>query len=78
MIFKQIYFNSKDGTLTGTTTLSQSGPGSNTKKRILHTSYISRTGTSLSDEVYCHTQDTPFEGGFTPLQMIQSMYSKPL
>ena len=33
-----------DRTLTGTTTLSQSEPGSNDNERVLYTPYISRTG----------------------------------
>ena len=37
--------------LTGTTTLSQSKPGSNAKEGVLHTSHIPRTGVSPSDTV---------------------------
>ena len=40
-----------DGTLTDTTTLSQSGPGSNGNEDILHTPQIFRTGASPSDVV---------------------------
>ena len=40
---------SPDGTLLETTTLGQSGPGSNGSKRVLHTPQISKTGASLSD-----------------------------
>ena len=40
---------SVDGTLTGTTTLGQSRPGSNGNKRVLHTPQSSWTGASTSD-----------------------------
>ena len=43
-----------------TTTLSQSGPGSNDNERVLHTPQSSRNGASLSDTVECHTEDTSF------------------
>ena len=35
--------------LTGTTSLSQSGPGNNNNERVLHISRSSRTGTTPSD-----------------------------
>ena len=53
-----------DKTLTGTTILGQSGPGSNGNERLLHTPQISRTGASSSDNVSYHTQDTHFWGGW--------------
>ena len=40
-----------NGTLPGTTTWSQCGPGSNGNEEVLHTSQISRTETSPSDLV---------------------------
>ena len=43
------------GTLTGTTNLGQSGPGSNGKDGVYHILENSRTEASLSDAVYCHT-----------------------
>ena len=45
-IFKQIY-----GTLTDTTTLDQSGSGSNGNERVLHTPLSSKTRASSWDEV---------------------------
>ena len=56
--------NSKiDGTLTGITTLGQSGAGSNGKRVVIHTPQISKTGTSPINAVQFHTQDTTFGGG---------------
>ena len=49
--------------LTGTTTLSQSGPGSNVNEGVLHTPQISRTGALPSDAVECYIQNTLFRGG---------------
>ena len=74
IIFKQIYL-AIDETLTGTTTPSQSEPGSNVNEKIFHTPQISRTKLSLLDAVLCHTQDTPFfwGGSLTPLQGLESM-----
>ena len=46
--------------LAGTTSLSQSWPGSNGNEGVLQTPQISRTGTSPSDAVFCHIQDTSF------------------
>ena len=40
-----------EGILTGTTTLGQSGSGSNDNEGVLHTPQISRIGTSPSDTV---------------------------
>ena len=40
-----------DGTLKGTTTLGQSGPGSNGNEDVLYILQISKTGTSSSDAV---------------------------
>ena len=39
------------GTLTGTTTLSQSGPGSNGNEGVLHSPQSTRTGASAQDVV---------------------------
>ena len=44
-------------TFTGTTTLSQSGPGSNGNEGVLHTSQIFRTRTLPLDSVLCYIQD---------------------
>ena len=54
-------------TLTGTIIPSQSGPGSNVNESVLHTPHISRTESSASDAVLCHTQEPPvfFGGGFS-------------
>ena len=49
----------KSETLTDTNTLCQSGPESNGNEGVFHTPYISRTGASSLDAVYCHPQDTP-------------------
>ena len=54
--FKQIY-RPIHGTLSGTTTPGQSGPGSNGNEEVFYTSQISRTRTLPPDSVYCHTQD---------------------
>ena len=52
--------------LTCTTTLGQSGPGSNDKEGLLLILQSSRTGFSPADTIYCHTQETG--GGLTPLK----------
>ena len=46
--------------LTDTSTPSQRGTESNDIDKLLNTLQISRTGASLSDAVWCHTQDLPF------------------
>ena len=62
--FQVILYNSDssiwliDETQTGTITLGQSGPGSNGTEGVLHIRQSSRTGASLSDGVWYHTQDT--------------------
>ena len=62
----QIFLNSSvwpvDGTLTGTTNLGQSGPGSNVNEEVLHTPQIFRTRASPWDAVKCQTKDTPLGG----------------
>ena len=50
--FKQVYLTL---TLTGTSTLCVSGPGSNGNERVLHTPQISRNIASHSDAVKHHT-----------------------
>ena len=58
----------KDGALTCTTTVNQSGPRNNGNEGVLHTPKISRNGALPSDTVLCHSQDTPFEEmGVLPL-----------
>ena len=47
-----------DGTLTGTTTLSQNGSGSKGNEEVLLIPQSSRTEGSPSDAVSCHTQNT--------------------
>ena len=47
-------------TLTSTTIPSYSGPGSNGNEGVFHIPFISRTGTSPSNSVKCHTQNIPF------------------
>ena len=49
-----------DETLRGTTTLDQSGPGSNGNEGLLHIPQSSKTEASPSDAVCCHTQETSF------------------
>ena len=45
----------KDGTLTDTTNPSPNGPVNNGNESVLHTA---RLGSSLSDTVWCHTQNS--------------------
>ena len=49
-----------DGTVRSTTAPSQSGPGSNDSKRLIHSYQRSRIAASSSDAVSSHIQDTPF------------------
>ena len=58
--------------LKGTTTLGQSGPGSNSNERVLHTPHISGTETSSSVAVLCY-----FCVGLISQYGIQSVYCKP-
>ena len=58
----------RDGALTGTTTAGKSRPGSNDNNTLLQTPHITRTGGSLSNGVYYHTQVTSFWWIFTLLQ----------
>ena len=55
--------------LVNSTTLSQSGPGSNGNEGVLHIPQSSRTGASPSDAIECHTEDTssiwPINGTLT-------------
>ena len=46
-----------DKILTGPSTPGLNEPGSNVNDGVIHLRQISRTGASLSDEVWCHTQD---------------------
>ena len=57
IICEQIYLTHR-WTLTGTTTLDQSGPGNNENEGVIHTLQISRTGATLSDAG--HTQNIHF------------------
>ena len=61
-----------DGTLTGTTTLDQNEPGSNSNKWVLHTPQIFGKGASLSDAIRFCTQDIHLVcgGGLYSLQGI--------
>ena len=54
IIFKQIYLTHSWDPLT----MGQREFGSNGNKDVLHTPLSSRTGTSTSDAVYCHIQNT--------------------
>ena len=57
----------QDGTLTSTINPGQVGSRNNINNIVSHTPKISRTGTTPSDAVLCHTQDTPFwVGGSYP------------
>ena len=60
-------------TLTSTTTLSQSGPGSNAMTMKGY-STLSRAPALPSDAVLCHTQDTSFSVVLTSLQAMQPKY----
>ena len=53
-----------DWTLTGTATLSKSGPGSNGNEGVLYIPQSSRTGALQSDTVWSHSFDV---GGALPL-----------
>ena len=46
-----------DGTLTGTTDLRQSGPGSNGNEWVLHIPQWFRIEAARSNVVYCHTPE---------------------
>ena len=50
-------------TITGTTTLGQSGLGSNGYEGVFYIFQSSRTGTSSSDPVYCHIKGACWEWG---------------
>ena len=52
-----------DGTLKGTITPGQSGPGSNSNEGVLHTTKNSRAEASQPDAINYRTQDTLFFGG---------------
>ena len=56
----------KDKILTGTNTQSQNRPGSNSNEMVLNTTQRSRTGTSQSDAIQCHAQNTHFFAGIQP------------
>ena len=67
-------------TPTGTITPSQSEPGSNGNKEVLHTLQISTSGDSPADAISCHTQNTPYlvgGGNPTSLQKIYFVYTQP-
>ena len=66
-----------DGTLTGTTTLDQSGPGSNGNEGLRHISQSSRSGTSPSDDLGI-IQDTHWGEGLTPSAKMMLAYSTAL
>ena len=63
-----------DKTLSGATTLSQSGPGSNGYEKEFHFPQTFETGASPSDGL-CQIQDTIWGRDLTPLQRLQSVYS---
>ena len=63
-----------DGTLTDTTTLGQSGPGSNDNEEELHIPQGSRTGASPSDGEVSYLAYT-LEKSLTSSAMMQSVYS---
>ena len=46
-----------DGNLIGSTTIAQSGPGSNVSERALYTFQVSRTEASSSDAIKGHMLD---------------------
>ena len=58
------------------TTQDQSGSGSNSNEDELQTPQISGTKVSPQDTVSYHNQDTAFWESLTPLQRIESAYSK--
>ena len=69
---KQFYSTPIDETLQGTTTQSQSGPGSNDNEGILNIPQSSRTRTRW----FNHIQDTTWEGVFFLYR--DAVYSKAL
>ena len=62
-----------DGTLTGTTTLGQSGPGNNGNKGVLHILQSSRTEVSPLGGLVSY-QGCSLDGGYPAAEM-QSVYS---
>ena len=70
-----VLFNPQIGTLSGATTLGQSGPGSDGTKGVLHIPQSSSiTGTSLSDCLVSY-HDTRWGGGSYSSAEKQSVYS---
>ena len=59
-----------DEILTGTTTLTQNGPGINHNEELLYIPQSYRTEASLSDAAYCHTL---FGGSYNSAE-VQSVY----
>ena len=59
-----------DRTLTGSTTLDQSEPGSNDNERMIHITQRSRSGATSMNAGH------PFWGYITPLKGMESAYSK--
>ena len=63
------------GTLTGTTTLGQSGSGSNGTKGVFHIPQSSRTGTSPSDCLVSYAGHSFVERGSYSTAEVQLAYS---
>ena len=61
--------------MTGTTTSSQSGPGSNSTEEALQIPQSSRNGASSCDAVWCHAQENRWVGA-GPSAKTQSVYFK--
>ena len=67
------------GTLTGNITMGRRRSWSNGNEGVLHTSQISRTGTSPSDAILCYTKDIPFMvvgNVFIPWQQLLSAVNR--
>ena len=64
-----------DGTVVGTTHLSQSGPESNGNEGVFHISQSSRTEVSLSDSLVSYPKHLVGEGRSYPPAEMQSAYS---
>ena len=64
-----------NGILTGTTTMGQNGPGSNTSEEVLCVLQISQTGFSISDAILGRTQDISFGSGPTHTLSVRNAVS---
>ena len=65
-----------DRTLSGATTLGQSGPGSNGNKEVLHIHQISKAGASPLDGLMLYLGHSLMGAGLYPSAEMQSVYFK--